>query len=206
MTKAVVSVQAYLEDLPPDRRTAIESVRRVILDSLNPGFEEGIQYGMLAYYVPHSVYPKGYHANPKLPLPCISLASQKSHMAVYLMCINGGSDFETWFREAWAKSGKKLDMGKSCVRFKKLEDVALDVLGETLKRVTVEGYVASYEASLATPRAKPAAAAKRSTKKKAAAPTIERAPKKQTTSKHSPTGSGGKSTPHVGAAKRSRGG
>ncbi len=168
MTKAVASVEAYLENLPPDRRAAIESVRRVILGSLNPGFEEGIQYGMLAYYVPHSVYANGYHANPKLPLPCISLASQKSHMAVYLMCIYEGSEFETWFREAWAKSGKKLDMGKSCVRFKKLEDVALDVIGETVKRVTVEEYVANYEASLIAPRAKAAAPKKKSSGKKAA--------------------------------------
>lgn len=174
MTTPVASVEAYLRNLPTDRRVAIESVRRVILNNLNPGFEEGIQYGMVAYYVPHSVYAKGYHANPKLPLPYISLASQKAHMALYLMCIQEGSELEKWFREAWAKSGNKLDMGKCCVRFKKLEDVALDVIGETVKRVTVEDFVADYEASLAAPRAKLAAPRKKSTKTSVAAGAVKR--------------------------------
>lgn len=160
MTTPVASVEAYLRNLPIARRGAIESVRHVILENLNPGFEEGIQYAMVAYYVPHSVYAKGYHANPKLPLPYVSLASQKSHMALYFMCMAEGSELQTWFRQAWANAGKKLDMGKSCVRFKKLEDLALDVVGETVGRVTVEECVANYEASLAAPRVKIAAAKK----------------------------------------------
>lgn len=152
MASAVDSPQAYLENLPEERRLAIEQVRQVIRDNLSREFEEGIQYGMLAYYVPHSLYPKGYHANPKLPLPCLCLASQKNHMALYLMCLYTGSEQTAWFEAEWRKTGKKLDMGKSCLRFKKVEDLALDVLSELFRRLTVRQYVLEYEASLTSSR------------------------------------------------------
>ena len=141
------TVSGYLAQLPPDRRGAIEAVRAVILKNLDKGFQETLQYGMIGYNVPHTLYPPGYHCNPKEPLPFAALASQKNHMAVYLMSVYGGD--EEWFRAAWAKTGKKLDMGKSCVRFKKLDDVALDVIGEAVKRVTAKGYIEKYEATLA---------------------------------------------------------
>lgn len=144
------TVDQYLAALPDDRREAIQAVREVILENLDKtGFEEGMQYGMIGYYVPHRVFPAGYHCDPKQPLPFASLGSQKSHMALYLMCVYGNEANEKWFREAWAKSGKKLDMGKACIRFKKLSDVALDVIGEMIERVPAKKYVEHYEATLA---------------------------------------------------------
>ncbi len=139
------SVSEYLDALPDDRRAAISAVRKVILDNLDKDYEEGIQYGMIGYYVPHRVFPAGYHCDPRQPLPFASIASQKNHMAVYLMCVYGQPEQEQWFREAWAKTGKKLDMGKSCVRFKKLEDVALDVIGEAIRRVPAKAFIEHYE-------------------------------------------------------------
>lgn len=141
-------VEKYLSSLPEERREALQTVRQLILENLSPGFEEGLQYGMLGYYVPHSFYPKGYHANPKEPLPCIGLASQKNHMALYLMCLYAGSDLERSFKETWEKSGKKLDMGKSCVRFRKLEELAFDAVAQTLQQLTVEQHITNHEAAV----------------------------------------------------------
>ena len=124
MQSKATTVDQYLAELPEDRRKALEAVRQVVLKNLDKDYEEGIQYGMIGYYVPHRVHPAGYHCDPKQPLPFASLASQKNHMALYLMCIYGDTDHAKWFRDAWAKTGKKLDMGKACVRFKKLEDLA----------------------------------------------------------------------------------
>jgi len=145
-------VSDYLAYLPPDRRVAIETVRKVIVANLDKDYEEGMQYGMIGYYVPHRVYPAGYHADPKLGLPFAGLASQKNYMSVYLMglycgCVEGVSDnrLMQWFREAWAKSGKKLDMGKACIRFKNVDDLALDVLGEALRRLPAKKYISEYE-------------------------------------------------------------
>jgi hypothetical protein len=160
MQSAAKSVSAYLEGLPADRRAAISAVRDVIRANLDRHYEEGIQYGMIGYYVPHSVYPAGYHTDPKQPLPFAALASQKNHMALYLMGVYcgcaEGADGETadmkWFRDAWARTGKKLDMGKACLRFKKLENLALDVVGEAIRRIPAKTYVARYEAVMATTR------------------------------------------------------
>ena len=144
------SVKDYLAQLPEDRRAALAAVREVILENLDKDYEEGIQYGMIGYYVPHRVFPAGYHCDPKQPLPFASIASQKNHMAVYLMCIYGNAEQEAWFRKAWAKTGKKLDLGKSCVRFKKLDDLALDVIGQVIKRVPAKRYVDHYLEALAS--------------------------------------------------------
>ncbi len=146
MLSKATTVREYLASLPEDRREAIERVRKVILDNLPEGFEEGMQYGMIGYYIPHSIYPAGYHCDPKQPLPYASLASQKNYMSVYLMCIYGNPKREKWFRTEWAKTGKKLDMGKSCVRFRKVEDLALDVLGRAIAAVSVEEVIEFYEA------------------------------------------------------------
>jgi hypothetical protein len=144
MQSKAATVQQYLAELPADRRSAIQSVRAVILENLDPTFEEGMQYGMIGYYLPHSVYPPGYHCDPKQPLPFICLASQKNYMSVYLGCVYGPKR-EKPFREAWAKSGKRLDMGKSCVRFRKLDDLALDVIGEAIRRVPARAFIKEYE-------------------------------------------------------------
>ncbi len=148
MQSKATTVEQYLAELPEDRREALQAIRSVILKNLPKGYEEGMQYGMIGYCVPHSIYPPGYHCDPKQPLPFACLASQKNHMAFYGTCIYGDSDHEKWFREAWAKTGKKLDMGKSCVRFKKIEDVALSVIGQAVKRVPVKKFIAFYEAAI----------------------------------------------------------
>lgn len=149
------SVTEYLSSLPPDRRSAIQTVRAVILANLDQDYEEGMQYGLIGYYVPHRVYPAGYHVDPKQPLPFAGLASQKNHMALYLMsvyddCGKEGRDAPpNSFRAAWLATGKKLDMGKCCVRFKRIEDVALDVVGDTIRAMPANRFIARCEAALA---------------------------------------------------------
>jgi len=168
MQSQAATVQKYLLELPADRRAAIEAVRAVILENLDKkGLEEGMQYGMIGYYVPHRLFPAGYHCDPRQPLPYAALAAQKSHMAIYLMSAYGDADHEQWLREAWAKTGKKLDMGKSCIRFKRVEDLALDVLGEAIRRVPAKAFIARYQATLQA-RAKPAKPAAKPTAKPAA--------------------------------------
>jgi Domain of unknown function (DU1801) len=148
MQSKATTVAQYLAELPEDRRKAIEAVRQVVLKNLDKDYEEGIQYGMIGYYVPHRVHPAGYHCDPKQPLPFAGLASQKNHMALYIMCVYGHSDHANWFQQAWAKTGKKLDMGKACVRFKKVDDLALEVIGEAIRRVPAKKYIEICEASL----------------------------------------------------------
>ena len=154
MQSSAATVAQYLAKLPEDRRKALTAVRKTILKNLDKDYEEGMQYGMIGYYVPHRVFPDGYHCDPRQPLPFASIASQKNHMAVYLMCIYGSAEQEKWFRKAWAATGRKLDMGKSCVRFRKLDDVALDVLGEAIRRVPAAKYIESYRKLLGPAKAK----------------------------------------------------
>jgi hypothetical protein len=150
------SVKDYLAGLPADRRAAIQAVREVILKNLDRDFEEGMQYGMIGYYVPHSVYPPGYHCDPTQPLGFAHLASQKNHMALYLMCVYADANQRKQFETAWKKSGKKLDMGKSCLRFKKVEELALDVIGEAIGRVSAKKYAETCERMLAESKKVPA--------------------------------------------------
>lgn len=152
MQSKAATVQEYLAQLPDDRRAAIESVRNVILDNIDKTISEGMQYGMIGYCIPHGVYPAGYHCDPKQPLPYAGLASQKNYMSLYLGCVYVGADGERSFRTRWAKTGKKLDMGKSCIRFKRVEDLALDVIAQTLREVSAEEYIKRYEAALSQTR------------------------------------------------------
>lgn len=151
MQSSAKFVEEYIENLPADRRVAIEAIRQVILANLDGDIEEGMQYGMIGYYVPHRIYPPGYHCNPKEPLPYAGLASQRNHIAIYMMTIYSEPEHLKWFESAWKKSGKKLDMGKSCIRFKKLEDVALEVIGEAFKRIPASAYITTYERVLKRP-------------------------------------------------------
>ena len=160
MQSKAASVRQYLADLSPDRRAAIEAVRAVVLKNLDADYEEGMQYGMIGYYVPHSTYPAGYHCDPKQPLPFAGLASQKNYLSLYLFCVYGQPKHEQWFRAAWAKTGKKLDMGKSCIRFKKPDDLALDVIGEAIRRVPAKQFIAYYEAATRGRRKRAAEAAR----------------------------------------------
>lgn len=144
MPSKPTTVAEYLEQLPPDRRVAIEAVRDAIRENLDKDYEEGIQYGMLGYYVPHRVFPDGYHCDPKQPLPFMSVASTKGHIGLHMFCIYGDTGMQDWFRNAWTKAGKKLDMGAACVRVKKLEDIALDVVGEVVRRLPTAKFVKHY--------------------------------------------------------------
>lgn len=137
--------------MPEPRRNAIAAVRDVILANLDADYEEGMAYGMISYSVPHRVYPAGYHADPTKGLPFAALASQKNHMSLYLMglycgCTDGTGDsaIVAWFRDAWARSGKKLDMGKACIRFRKVDALDLDVIGESIRRIPASLYVERY--------------------------------------------------------------
>jgi hypothetical protein len=148
MQSKAKTVEEYLASLPADRRAAISAVRRVILENLDKDYEEGMAYGAIGYFVPHRVYPPGYHCNPRLPLPFAGLGSQKRSMSLGIMCHYGGSDEDKRFRAAWLKTGKKLDMGKCCVRFRKLEDVPLEVVGEAIRRMPAKKFIERYERSL----------------------------------------------------------
>ena len=141
------TIKAYLDSLPEDRRKAIRKVRAAVNRALPGGYKEGMQYGMIGWFVPHSLYPDGYHCNPDQPLPFASLASQKQYMSLYLMCIYGDAKHRAWFEKEWKKTGKKLNMGKSCIRFKTLEDLPLELVEEAIARVPVNDYVAHYEAA-----------------------------------------------------------
>lgn len=132
----------YIAALPEDRRDAVAAVRRVVRENLPAGFEEGMQYGMIGWYVPLERFPDTYNGQP---LGLAGLASQKNYMSLYLNNVYGDPATEQWFKERYAASGKPLDMGKSCVRFKHLEDIPLDVIGETIARVDVDAYLAHYE-------------------------------------------------------------
>ena len=140
------SVTEYLAALPAERRSALNEVRREINRALPAGYREGIQFGMISWFVPLSTYPAGYGGNPKQPLPLISLASQKSYMALHMICFYGQPALLEWFKAQYGKSGKKLDMGKGCLRFKTLPDLALNVVASTVARLPVSKYVAGYQA------------------------------------------------------------
>ncbi len=142
MQSKAKTVAAYLKELPPDRRAAIAAVRKVILDNLPKGYEEIMNYGMISYVVPHKIYPAGYHCDPALPLPFAGLASQKNYMSVYLMIYGENAG---WFRTEYEKTGKKMDVGKCCVRFKKLDDLPLDLVGRTVAKISVPDFIAMYE-------------------------------------------------------------
>lgn len=145
MQSKAKTVSQYLAELPVDRRKAIEQVRKVILENLPKGYEEIMQYGMIGYAVPLSLYPPGYHCKKDEPLPFLSLASQKNFMAVYLFCLYMNKTDQARFQKEYKASGKKLDMGKSCIRFKKPEDLALDVIGKTIARMPVKKHIEIYE-------------------------------------------------------------
>ncbi len=146
---AASTVAQYLAGLPADRRTAISAVRKAINENLPNGYEEGIQWGMISWYVPLSMYPAGYGENPKVPLSFVALASQKSGMVLHFLCFYGHPTLSSWFTSEYKRSGKKLDMGKGCVRFNTLEDLALDVVARTVARVPVEEHMANYRAARA---------------------------------------------------------
>lgn len=148
MQSKAATVEEYLGELPPERRVAIATLRAVIRKHLPRGYEEGMQYGMIGYYVPHSAYPAGYHCDPRQPLPFACLASQKNYMSLYLTSVYMDDEQATAFRAAWLKTGKKLDMGKSCIRFKQVDDLPLELIAKTIKGATLKKHLAWYETVL----------------------------------------------------------
>ena len=159
MQSKATSVSEYIASLPPDRQAAIQAVRQVILENLDSdNIEEIMQYGMIGYAVPHRVYPAGYHCDPKQPLPYVHLASQKNYMSLYLTCAYVDPRVKQWFLDAWASTGKKLDMGGGCLRFKKVDDVALDVIGDLIRRTPARAVIERYEETLRAGRARKAGA------------------------------------------------
>jgi hypothetical protein len=136
----------YLAELPEDRKVAIQKLREVALKNLPTGFKEVISYGMLGYVVPHEIYPKGYHCTPKLPLPFFNVASQKNSINIYHMAIYADANLYNWFVEEYPKhSAAKLDMGKGCIRFKKIEAIPFELIGELLSKITPQQWIEMYE-------------------------------------------------------------
>jgi hypothetical protein len=144
MKSSAKTPDAYVKSLPADRREVIRTVRGTILKHLPKGYEEVVDFGMLVYVVPLRRYPETYNGHP---LGLAALASQKQYMSLYLMCVYGDAPTRRWFEAAFKKAGKKLDMGKSCVRFTSLDDLPLDVIGKAIARVPVDKYIEVYERS-----------------------------------------------------------
>lgn len=147
MTKAAIQTPAdYIAQLPTDRQKIVEAIANTLSENLPSGFEQVMSYGMIGFVVPHSIFPDGYHCNPKLPLPFINIGSTKTHIAIHHMGLYGSSELLAWFQSEWPKySSKKLDMGKACVRFKKAEDVPLHLIAELAKKMTVNDWVQTYQ-------------------------------------------------------------
>ena len=139
----------YINQVPEERQNALKKLRKTIKEHLPNGFEEGIQYGMIGYYVPHSIYPDGYHCSSKEPLPFMSFASQKNSINLYHSGIYAKPQLHDWFVSEFPKHSKrKLDMGKSCIRFKKAEDIPFDLIAELCAKLTVEEWIDIYESAI----------------------------------------------------------
>ena len=145
MTSTTTTVDAYVEALPADRKPVIQKFRQIFLEKMPVGFQECISYGMIGYVVPHSLYPAGYHCDPKLPLPFMSIASQKNFIALYHMGIYANPELLAWFQTEYARVYKsKLDMGKSCIRFKKMDDIPFELIGELASKMSPQKWIDLY--------------------------------------------------------------
>jgi Domain of unknown function (DU1801) len=148
MTSTASTPQQYLKELPADRHAAVAELRDTVLKNLPKGFEEIMNYGMLGYVIPHSNYPDGYHCDPKQPLPFMAIASQKNFIAFYHMGIYAMPELLEWFKTEYAKhSTAKLDMGKSCIRFKKQADIPFALIGKLVKKISMKDWIKTYEAN-----------------------------------------------------------
>ncbi|EFK59156.1 DUF1801 domain-containing protein [Sphingobacterium spiritivorum] len=142
------NVEEYIENVPPDRKTPVITLRENILKNIPEGFEETISYNMIGYVVPHSLYPAGYHCTPKLPLPFMNIASQKNFIAIYHMGLYADSEINEWFRLAYTSLyNTKPDMGKGCVRFKKMDKIPFELIGELAGKISVQDWIDIYERS-----------------------------------------------------------
>lgn len=149
MQSKALTPQEYFDSLPEERKDAMNKLRRVILENLPEGFTEEMSYGMPGYVVPHSLYPAGYHCKPELPLPFMSLASQKNFIAFYHMGLYADKKILEWFQQEYPKHHtEKADMGKSCLRFKKPENIPFDLIGELVQKISAEDWIRCYESNL----------------------------------------------------------
>ena len=155
MQSKATTVEQYLAEVPADRQKAMMELRKVIKKNLPKGFQEGMGYGMMGYSVPHSLYPAGYHCTPELPLPFMGIASQKHFIAIYHMGVYADPKLLKWFTDAHAKaSPQKLDMGKSCIRYKKPEDIPYKLIGELASKITPDEWIEIYESAFKDKRKK----------------------------------------------------
>ncbi|PNW28142.1 DUF1801 domain-containing protein [Formosa algae] len=149
MTYIADTPEDYIKKLPEKRKAAISKLRQVILDHLPKGFQETMSYGMIGYVVPHKLYPRGYHTNPDLPLPFINIASQKNHIALYHNGIYADDSLLKWFTSEYPKHTKyKLDMGRICIRFKKIDDIPYDLIGDLVSKMTPKQWIKLYKSTL----------------------------------------------------------
>ncbi|MBL7892329.1 MAG: DUF1801 domain-containing protein [Bacteroidia bacterium] len=149
MRSKATKPEEYIESLPADRKEAISELRKVILKKLPKGFKEVMSYGMLGYVIPHSLYPDGYHCNPALPLPFINIASQKNFIAIYHMGIYADKKLLAWFTKEYSRYNKtKLDMGKSCLRFKNIDQIPFELIGELASKITPQEWIKVYESQM----------------------------------------------------------
>ena len=143
------SPEEYLEQIPEDKKSAMNKLRDTINANLPKGFHEGMSYGMIGWVVPHEYYPAGYHCDPKLPLPFMSIASQKNFIGLYHMGIYANPDLMTWFVSEFPNHSKrKLDMGKSCIRFKNTEHIPYELIGQLVSRMSMEDWIDIYESNV----------------------------------------------------------
>ncbi len=146
MQSAASTIEQYLEELPEVRKTAMQKLHKIIKKNLSKGFKEEMSYGMIGYVVPHIRYPAGYHCNPKLPLPFMCIASQKNFIAVYHMGVYANKKLMDWFTAEYTKRVTgKLDMGKSCIRFKNLENIPYELIGELTAKMSAQEWIEIYE-------------------------------------------------------------
>ncbi len=155
MSSKAQSIDDYIQLLDSERKEAFVKLRNTINSHLPKGFEEVMSYGMPGYVVPLSVFPDGYHCNPKLPLPFVNIAVQKNFIAIYHMGLYADNELLDWFKTQHAlASKKKLDMGKSCIRYKKTEDIPYDLIGELFSKMSVERYIETYISNLSKSKKK----------------------------------------------------
>lgn len=146
MQSSALSVQDYLKEIPEERKPYVNKLRETIVKNIPDGFVEQMSYGMIGFVVPHSIYPDGYHCSPKLPLPFVNIASQKNFISLYHMGLYADKELLNWFATEYPKySSQKLDMGKGCIRFKKLDQIPYDLIAQLMQKITVQDWISSYE-------------------------------------------------------------
>lgn len=149
MPSSINSVDEYIDLQPADRKDVLTKLRNILLQNLPQGFEERMSYGMVGYVVPHSIFPAGYHCDPKLPLPFLNIANQKNFIALYHMGLYADKNIYDWFVAEYPKHAKtKLDMGKSCIRLKKMDDIPFELIAELAKKMTVKDWISTYQSAL----------------------------------------------------------